>query len=692
MDSIYGFPDSETLVGTEGDDHIFGYAGNDKLFGLGGNDILEGGEGNDRIEGGGGNNELIGGSGDDVLFSTSDFDKLTGGSGDDTYIVGKHFYIDDFSGLNDTIQVSVDYVKVSNLFIENVIYIDGAKPLPYWIDSFLLANAAAFGPIFNPAKTFYFGFPEKAPTYLDNSGIDKSNWEKFSVEQRIVTREILSHISDYIDLEAVETLNIEKPATFSFQNNNQTSIGAVGYAEGPSLETLRGSDVFIDNGRTGLVLPTLGTEELNLFIHETLHGFGLKHPGYGPDPILSDIELGFEFTRMMLLNEMDQISIGILDVAALQYLYGVNKNARASNDTYLINELEANFIWDGDGTDEIDGSRLSAGATVYLTAGLHGFVGPIVNDFITATGQITINFGTKIENLTGSNFTDQLYGNELQNIIIGKAGNDFIDGKADDDIIAGGLGDDKLTGGAGSDTFRYSKGDGNDTILDFNSAVDRLEYSGFSELEKSTFIESVTESGRLTITLSDGSYLTLEAAKSLTIDSTYVTRLGLKISDANIIMSDGTNSSSYKSTADGTASGTLAIGSNATILANLAYSSSTKAVSSQDALDALKLSVGLSTSGGTKDAFDFMSADFNQDGKVSSQDALSILKYSVGLPTSEKAKWVFVDTSGDYSGVSKSNTSYTEGVSIADLSADTSISLTGILIGDVNDSYSGLIA
>jgi hypothetical protein len=117
-----------------------------------------------------------------------------------------------------------------------------------------------------------------------------------------------------------------------------------------------------------------------------------------------------------------------------------------------------------------------------------------------------------------------------------------------------------------------------------------------------------------------------------------------------------------------------------------------KVITSQDALDALKLSVGLSTSAGTKTAFDFISADFNQDGKVSSQDALSILKYSVGLPTPEQAKWVFVDSIGDYSGVSKSNTSYTEGVSIADLSADTTVSLTGILIGDVNDSYSDLIA
>ena len=78
-----------------------------------------------------------------------------------------------------------------------------------------------------------------------------------------------------------------------------------------------------------------------------------------------------------------------------------------------------------------------------------------------------------------------------------------------------------------------------------------------------------------------------------------------------------------------------------------------------------------------------MSADFNQDGKVSSQDALAILKNSVGIPTTEQAKWVFVDTNGDYSGVSKSNTSYTEGVTITDLAADTSVGMTGILIGDV---------
>ena len=100
----------------------------------------------------------------------------------------------------------------------------------------------------------------------------------------------------------------------------------------------------------------------------------------------------------------------------------------------------------------------------------------------------------------------------------------------------------------------------------------------------------------------------------------------------------------------------------------------------------------MNTQSGTSTAFDYIAADFNQDGKGSSQDALAILKYAVGLTTTEQAEWVFVDTNGDYSDVSRSNTSYTEDVSIADLSENTSVSLTGILIGDVNDSFSGLIA
>ena len=115
-------------------------------------------------------------------------------------------------------------------------------------------------------------------------------------------------------------------------------------------------------------------------------------------------------------------------------------------------------------------------------------------------------------------------------------------------------------------------------------------------------------------------------------------------------------------------------------------------ITSGDALDALRLSVGFPTQAGTASAFDFIAADFNQDGKITSGDALEILKFSVGLQGSSTPEWVFLDTNSDYSNVGRNTINYTEGVSITDITSDATIGLTGILIGDVNDSYSGLIA
>jgi hypothetical protein len=67
-------------------------------------------------------------------------------------------------------------------------------------------------------------------------------------------------------------------------------------------------------------------------------------------------------------------------------------------------------------------------------------------------------------------------------------------------------------------------------------------------------------------------------------------------------------------------------GSDLTVTGFLDYAQSSKSVTSQDALDALRLSVGMEAQSGTNTAFDYIAADFNQDGKVSSQDALAILK------------------------------------------------------------------
>jgi hypothetical protein len=119
--------------------------------------------------------------------------------------------------------------------------------------------------------------------------------------------------------------------------------------------------------------------------------------------------------------------------------------------------------------------------------------------------------------------------------------------------------------------------------------------------------------------------------------------------------------------------------------------SPTRAITAQDAFEALRLSVGMKTTGGQSDAFTFISADFNQNGRVTAQDALDILRFVVNSPDALQADWAFVNTDGDYSAVTKSNVIYEEGVTIDSLLGDTAVNLTGILRGDVNDSFSTLL-
>ena len=114
---------------------------------------------------------------------------------------------------------------------------------------------------------------------------------------------------------------------------------------------------------------------------------------------------------------------------------------------------------------------------------------------------------------------------------------------------------------------------------------------------------------------------------------------------------------------------------------------SEQAIGSFDALQALRLAVGLSKSDGTEDWSDFIAADFNQDGRVGSDDALNILKYAVGLKDGPSSDWVFLDADADWSGIGYRSTDYNEGASVDALTSDTSVNLIGILTGDIDKSF-----
>ena len=96
-----------------------------------------------------------------------------------------------------------------------------------------------------------------------------------------------------------------------------------------------------------------------------------------------------------------------------------------------------------------------------------------------------------------------LAGTQLNDQIIGSDMSDSITGSAGDDIIFDGHGQDSLTGGDGADLFVFALDGVEDSILDFESGVDRIDLSGFD------FLYDVSQ---LSITsLTDGAVVTFGA-------------------------------------------------------------------------------------------------------------------------------------------------------------------------------------
>jgi len=223
------------------------------------------------------------------------------------------------------------------------------------------------------------------------------------------------------------------------------------------------------------------------------------------------------------------------------------------------------------------------------------------------------------------------------------------------------------------------------------SSSDPLFTLNFADLDTSQDLTVSISDVVVDGTSLEGSTLLIGGPDTVDVATTVISRSGASLSDVALSFDDGSEVITVNTNAGGLGSASTTSGSNLTVTGSLEYAQSSKSVTSQDALDALRLSVGMDTQSGTSTAFDYIASDFNQDGKVSSQDALAILKYAVGLPTTEQAEWVFVDSDGDYSDISRSNTNYAEGVTTTGITSVTELSLTGILIGDVNDSYSGLV-
>jgi Ca2+-binding RTX toxin-like protein len=445
-DTLTGGLGNDTLLGGDGNDSLSGQEGNDSLDGGAGNDTLYGGDGNDSLVGGPGNDSLYGSAGNDTLSGATGTDLLWGGDGDDVYkIASRDFELYDTGG-NDTAIVSTSFVKLPPS-IEIVSYANGALALPYWLDTLLGGDGAQFAALLGPAKTFFYVYPSALPAYVTDPA-HALGYLPFTAQQIAFSVQAMAYVSSVIDLRFAETGTVSALNTIAFANNTQTD--SAGYAFLPSGAAL-GSDVFLDRGDPDNLAPVDGSYAAGTVIHELGHAMGLKHPfqsDVNEAPYLPASEDITAWTLMSYTSDPAQYHAvySPLDLAALQYLYGPSTTARTGDDSYTVSASADNFIWDGAGKDTLSAAALSQSVTLYLEPGYWGYVGS-KSATITSAGQVTVNFGSVIENLLGGAGSDSLYGNAAANTITGGLG---------DDTLYGAAGDDTLDGGAGTDTVTYS--------------------------------------------------------------------------------------------------------------------------------------------------------------------------------------------------------------------------------------------
>jgi uncharacterized protein len=126
------------------------------------------------------------------------------------------------------------------------------------------------------------------------------------------------------------------------------------------------------------------------------------------------------------------------------------------------------------------------------------------------TGNDTLNGLDGHDELWGGFGNDKLFGGDGNDMLSGGIGNDSLVGGNGNDRLSGDVGNDTLTGGAGRDAFVFSYVAGNDTITDFDTALDMILLDSGIDITR-TRVRDVNRDGvnDLELTLEFGGSVTL---------------------------------------------------------------------------------------------------------------------------------------------------------------------------------------
>jgi serralysin len=414
--------------------------------------------------------------------------------------------------------------------------------------------------------TITYSFPTKASQYgSDYQDTAVTGWEHLDAAHQAIAREAFSQIAQYTGLHFVEiketasthamirlsgsSNDARVPTSFAYSPGNDMRAGDVWYGNIRDMDAARASYVF------------------DSILHEIGHAMGLKH-GQDDDGTHGTLPAAHDSTEWSLMDYHSYVGGDPLftnlggsgsqtymndDIAALQYIYGANFEARPGKTIYTWSPTTGEMfvdgvgqgasttntiyesVWDGNGRDLYDLSNYTTDLKIDLRPGqwstfstdqlafLNGFdpnTRPPGN--VSNANLYNDDPRSLIENAKGGTGNDTIRGNQASNVLTGNDGNDRVLPGTGKDVVKAGDGDDivnfaggrlvagdKIDGGAGTDqvllTGKYT---GSHKVVMLAGTITNVEIVSFAKAYS------------YNITSADG---TVASGKTLTVDASKLT-------------------------------------------------------------------------------------------------------------------------------------------------------------------------
>jgi Ca2+-binding RTX toxin-like protein len=519
-DTLEGGDGNDWLEGGDGDDQLYGRGltewapggysdvSNDTLYGGDGNDVLEGsgtlygGDGNDRLYGVDGNNSLNGGDGNDLLVGYNGNNTFTGGTGDDS-LIGVAGYADGMHDCGDNVY----------RFARG----DGRDT----IQDFALDYRGGVFDSSNGDAIEFTGSIAPADVLVSRSGDNlvlniQGTTDQITVENHFVFGEAASGVSGYYyAIEEIRFANgtVWDTAQFNSLADGESTTGTTLPEAGREIHGTNGDDLLVGGAGDDSLYGYDGNDSLyGGEGNDALDGGDGNDELYGGEGN-DELSGGAGNDELYGHNGNDTFTGG----AGNDVIWGgVGSNiyhfARGDGQDTIFDMEFGELVFGGYGVIEF--AEGIAPADVLVSRYIDGYDSGLILSLRGTTDQITVahhfshpNYYNRAPSYVGEernapideiHFADgtvwdwdaaqgefvtrvdtplpggdpdtppeagrEIHGTNGDDLLVGGAGDDSLYGYDGNDTLEGGEGNDLLSGGLDNDTYRFNRGNGQDTI------------------------------------------------------------------------------------------------------------------------------------------------------------------------------------------------------------------------------------